>query len=279
MMISRYDDERLLIVQHTEHSRVSGYLAAHWGNEVFARPQPYLPLVIAVQEHDNGWWHWELAPKLNQEGHPPDYIGASRTLGQDWFQIYTEGVARVAQRDPYAGLMTVMHGLGIVNGGYGLLKYRPDASSEPDMKDFVHGREALRQELLAQVRASDRYREDATDERLWTNYRWMQVVEQMGQFVCNRYPLNSAERRNGPGPDLGQVPAPVAPGREDVQVTLEVLDATRALVRPYPFDVNPLPIPFRGRLVSARPYTDPDQFLSDYYTAEHVNITYTLLAA
>src|SRR5688572_23791693 len=95
MMISCYDDERLLIVLHTEHSRVSGYLAAHWGNDLFARPQPYLPLVIAVQEHDNGWWHWELAPQLNDKGHPPDYIGSSKALGADWFDIYTEGVARV----------------------------------------------------------------------------------------------------------------------------------------------------------------------------------------
>jgi hypothetical protein len=231
-----------------------------------------------VQEHDNGWWHWELAPKLNDEGHPPDYIGSSKYLGRDWFQIYTEGVARVAQRDPYAGLMAVTHGLGIVNGGYGLLPYRPDNSEDPDMVEFVQDRERLRQELLAQVRASDEYRAYATDERLWQNYRWMQVVEQMGQFVCNRYPFNSAERRNGPGPDLGKVPAPVAPGRDDVLVNVDILDATRAIVRPYPFDVNPLPIAFQGRLVSARPYADRDQFLHDYYTGEHVNITYTLLA-
>jgi hypothetical protein len=279
MMVSRYDEERLLIVLHTEHSRVSGYLAAHWGNEVFARPRPYLPLVIAVQEHDNGWWHWELAPKLDASGHPPDYIGSSKALGQDWFHIYTEGVARVARRDPYAGLMAVMHGLGIVNGGYGLLPYRPNTSHDSDMEAFVRDREALRQELLAQVRASDTYRDDATDERIWTNYRWMQVVEQLGQFVCNRYPLNSAERRNGPGPNLGDVPAPVSPGREDTTVAVEVLDGARAVVRPYPFDVDPLPVSFQGRLVSARPYGDREQFLRDYYTAEHVNVTYTLQAA
>ena len=53
---------------------------------------------------------------------------------------------------------------------------------------------------------------DATEDRLWANYRWMQVVEQLGQFVCNRYPLNSTIRKNGPSNTMSNVPTPTKPG-------------------------------------------------------------------
>ena len=41
MMVCPYDDERLLLILQVDHSRVTGWLAAHWGNDEFARPSPY----------------------------------------------------------------------------------------------------------------------------------------------------------------------------------------------------------------------------------------------
>ena len=55
MMVCPYDDERLLLILQVDHSRVTGWLAAHWGNAEFARPSPYPAMVLAAQEHDTGW--------------------------------------------------------------------------------------------------------------------------------------------------------------------------------------------------------------------------------
>lgn len=55
MMICRYDDSRLLLILQTDHSRVAGLLAAHWGNTTFSEPRPYTSMVLAAQEHDGGW--------------------------------------------------------------------------------------------------------------------------------------------------------------------------------------------------------------------------------
>ena len=41
-------------------AEVAGQLAEAWGNDHFARPQPFAPLVRAAYEHDNGWHAWEL---------------------------------------------------------------------------------------------------------------------------------------------------------------------------------------------------------------------------
>ena len=55
MLVSKYDDSRLLLALRgiTRGLRV---LAAHWGNDIFAEPRPYSSVVLAAQEHDNGWW-------------------------------------------------------------------------------------------------------------------------------------------------------------------------------------------------------------------------------
>ncbi|HEY7556353.1 MAG TPA: DUF3891 family protein, partial [Candidatus Binatia bacterium] len=45
-----YDDSRTILALQIDHSRVAGYLAAHWGNQDFDRPQPYSSVVLAAGE-------------------------------------------------------------------------------------------------------------------------------------------------------------------------------------------------------------------------------------
>ena len=52
MMVNPYDDSRLMLALQIDHSRVAGYFAAHWGNQDFARPEPYTSVVLAA----NGPW-------------------------------------------------------------------------------------------------------------------------------------------------------------------------------------------------------------------------------
>ena len=101
MMVCPYDDERLLLILQVDHSKVTGWLAAHWGNDTFAPPSPYHAMVLAAQEHDSGWWNWEIKPHLNDEGLPPDYIGSIKHLGgRVWLDFYRHGIERVAEQDP-----------------------------------------------------------------------------------------------------------------------------------------------------------------------------------
>ncbi len=278
MMVMPYHAERLLLVLQVDHSRVTGLFAAHWGNAEFAPPQPYAPMVLAAQEHDNGWWEWEVQPTLNAEGYPIDYAGGGLPR-EIWVQGYANGLRRIADRDPYAGLIACMHAIGLCNQGYGLLPYMMDRMQLPVVREFVREQELLRRQLLDVVRASDQYAPYATEDHIWTNFKLMEVYDQLGQFVCNRYPFNSPNRKSGPTRTLSDVPVPVAPGHDDTRITVDVQDERRAVVRPYPFDVDPLEVAFQGRLLPNRPYTDRNAFLRDYYTAERVAITYTLHAA
>jgi hypothetical protein len=279
MMVCPYDENRLLLILQVDHSRVTGWFAAHWGNDTFARPSPYAAMVLAAQEHDTGWWDWEIKPQVNSEGLPPDYIGSIKHLGgKVWLDFYRHGIYRLAEQDPYAGYIVSLHSDGLLTQGRGLLPYMPDYTVYPEVKEFLTEQENYRAELMEQLKSSNQYCDFISNEQLWTNFKLMEVYDQMGQFVCNRYPFNSAHRKNGPSNTLSNVPVPTQPSRDDAVLTFTIKDEIRATVTPYPFDVDPLIVSFQGRLIPKRRYTNQDEFLMEYYRAEKVPITYSLHA-
>lgn len=101
---------------------------------------------------------------------------------------------------------------------------------------------------------------------------------QIAQFVCNCYPFNSTQRKNGPTRALSNVPVPTGPCSDNVTLTVDVQDESRAVVWPCPFDEEPLPVSFQGRLLPNRRYDSQEDFLQHFYKAEPFMISYTLHA-
>ena len=280
MMVCPYDDSRLLLILQTDHSRIAGLLAAHWGNDRFAKLRPYASMVLAAQEHDSGWWDWEIKPSVNEQGFPSDYIGSIKHLGQGvWLDLYRRAIERLANRDLYAAYFVSMHGEALLTQGMGLLPSMPDYRNDPAVQNFIAEQKAPRTRWLAQLQTDAMAQELTVDSHLWTNFKLMEVFDQFAQFVCNRYPFNSQARKNGPTNQLSNIPVPVADGKPDVTLTIDVRDEREAIVSPYPFDVSPLPISFEGRLVPNRSYFKQEAFLEDFYKAERMGISYTLKAA
>jgi len=280
MMVCPYNESHVLLVLQIDHSRIAGLLAAHWGNDQFAKLKPYASMVLAAQEHDSGWWDWEIKPTVNEQGYPTDYIGSIKHLGQGvWLDFYRHGIERLAARDLYAGYNVSMHGEGLLTQGMGLLPYMPDYTDNPAVQQFVAEQKKLRAGWLQELRKDQALQELTSDTYLWTNFKLMEVFDQFAQFVCNRYPFNSRVRKNGPTNTLSNVPVPLAPGKPDVTLTVDVQNENQAIVRPFPFDVSPLMVSFQGRLLPNRPYPDQEEFLQDFYRADRIAIDYELRAA
>ncbi|HEX5023360.1 MAG TPA: DUF3891 family protein [Candidatus Binatia bacterium] len=280
MMVCPYDDSRLLLILQTDHSRVAGLLAAHWGNDQFAKLRPYGSMVLAAQEHDSGWWDWEIKPSVNEQGYPSDYIGSIKHLGQGvWLDLYRRAIERLASRDLYAAYFVSMHGEALLTQGMGLLPSMPDYRNDSAVQSFIAEQKAPRTRWLAQLQTDAVPRELIQEPQLWTNFKLMEVFDQFAQFVCNRYPFNSQARKNGPTNQLSNIPVPVTDGESDVTLTIDVQNEREAIVSPYPFDVSPLPVSFEGRLVPNRSYSKQEEFLEDFYKAERIGISYTLKAA
>ena len=280
MMVCPYDDSSVLVILQTDHSRIAGLLAAHWGNEQFAKLRPYASMVLAAQEHDSGWWDWEIKPSVNQQGYPSDYIGSIKHLGQGvWLDLYRRAIERLAARDLYAAYYVSMHGEALLTQGMGLLPAMPDYGNDPAVQNFIAEQKALRAEWLIEIRRNEAYTHVSDDEHLWTNFKLMEVFDQFAQFVCNRYPFNSQARKNGPSNTLSNIPVPVALGEPDVTLMIDVQNETEAIVRPFPFNVSPLRLSFEGRLVANRRYASEEEFLPEFYAGERIAINYTLRPA
>jgi hypothetical protein len=278
MMVNSYDDSRFMLVLQIDHSRVAGFLAAHWGNKDFACPEPVESVVLAAQEHDAGWWEWEMKPStLNDKGFPMDYHdGSLKYLGQLRLDFYKNAVDHVLQRDPYAALLIAMHGVALMNAGYGKYAYPPDRSSDPRVKAYIDHQEQLRLRLIEQLRKSEQFMNFTSDEQIWTSYDYIEVFDQLAQFVCNRYPLNSKRRKFGPTDTLNDVEVPTKNGGQPVKINIDTISENRAILSPYPFDVDPLVVSFPARLVPKRSYSDSQDFLWHFYTAERIQVNYTL---
>ena len=281
MMAYPYDDQRLILALQIDHSRVAGYFAAHWGNKDFDRPQPYSSVVLAAGEHDIGWWEWEMKPStLNDKGLPLDYHdGSLKYLGQLRLDFYKNAVDRVVPRDPYAALLMAMHGVALMNAGYGRYAYPPDRTGDPRVKAYVEDQEALRNRLVQQLRESEQFKPYTSDEQVWTNYEYMEVFDQLAQYVCNRYPLNSKARKNGPSNTLNDVDIPTKHGQKPAKINIDPVSEHKAALHPYPFDMDPLPVSFTARLVPNRSYRDGEDFLGEFYRAERITVTHNLASA
>jgi len=172
--------------------------------------------------------------------------------------------------------LMAMHGVALMNAGYGKYAYPPDRTGDPRVKAYVDHQEALRLKLLADLRHSDSFGKYCSEEQVWTNYEYIEVFDQLAQYVCNRYPLNSKARKLGPSDSLNDVDIPTKHGRAPVKIHIDTVAAHKATLTPYPFDLDPLPVSFVARLVPNRRYSDGEDFLSEFYRAEKITVTHQL---
>jgi hypothetical protein len=278
-MLKRRVGNELWLITQPDHAVVSGYLAAHWGNRGFARPGYFgvapdperlrAETVLAIAEHDNGWWEWEADPELDPEdGLPLGLLDVSQQQGIERWQL---GVPRFVEKHPYVSLLISLH-------AYWLYAPRcephPDAAffhplfSHPENAPQLEGEELRRaQEFVAeqrqiQQRLTALLRNDAD----WSAAIRPANLKPHGRLLQLADALSLALGFGGGTPlSLKGVPR-----RDwDDRVTLELTpgDNRRIVCRPYPFDRDPLPVAVRARVLPL-PVERPAHFQSWWQSLE-----------
>jgi hypothetical protein len=268
MIVTRWG-ECLLAIRQTDHGKLSGQLARAWGNATFAPPEPSAAVLLAAALHDIGWEDWEAAPRVNPgTGMPYQFfeMPAGEHLG-----FYLDGVEKVIARDPYAGLLVSMHCEGLYNQRFGTDSSIPEKRHPPDQQAAI---ERFRERLHAQ---QQRLRQDLQrtyqapfleDNRIWTNYKLLQVFDRLSLYLC----MPPFERGK-----LG--PAPVAVGGDEVRLALGPENEFRVVVTPYPFQPAPLRVTVLARLVPACRYPNDDALRQALGQARAFRQTFELAAA
>jgi Protein of unknown function (DUF3891) len=254
MVVAEGPDEYILYTQN-DHGDLAGQFAAHWGNETFSPLKPRDSMVFVAEAHDNGWWHWDINPEVDDQG-------------------------------LYAGLIASMHHAGLPQHRYGTLPAVPRRQDEHTQK-FIQERELFYKELMAKVATMKEYEGVSSSNYLWFNYRMMQVFDRLSLFFCCNFDLEKAttsESQSQQDKDYGRAfytstinATPVRFGERDTDLRLTPVSKTKLKVEPFPFDESPLKVSVRGRVIPRRPYKTQEEFRDVYRRRPREVFEYTLV--
>lgn len=250
-MIVKERDGGLLCVRQTDHALLSGAFAAAWGNERFPVPERRDSVLVAASRHDDGWAQWELAPRVQPEGDPVDFI---RIPVDEHVQLYRRGIDLVQAEDAYAGLIASMHGERLYTRPFhpGMdPRIEHLAGRDLDLAHaYVEGEQRRQHELRAETRA-----DDADVEEAW---RLLQVWDRLSLVVCMGL-LDTADEQTMPLVRTGE--------GSDVRIVCRATDPATLTLDPYPFRDAPVAFELASLHIRGRSWPDDAAFRLAYRTA------------
>lgn len=249
-MLVRDAGDAWQIVLQPHHADLSGQLAAAWGGDGFAAPEPRASVVRAATRHDDGWAVWERAPRLDAEGAPQSFFAVPVPVH---LAFYRACVEVVCAEDPYAGLLVSMHMSGLYRDRYGVMP-TPAMAHEGDaraaVERFAAEEEARQARLVRELGADDAQR--------WTNYALLQVLDVLSLY-CGLADLEAGTEgavEGVPTADGGRARVAVAP-----------LGPWRVRLDPFPLATDAVELTLARRLVPKRAWADDDAFRADLFAA------------
>jgi len=262
MIVRNLPNGEQLVLGQTDHSRLAGRFASHWGNGAFAALEPYESVVRAATFHDFGYLRYETAPAFNAETHQTpnfrDVVTDEKRLAEyqqcfDWF----------LGPDPYAATLARMHRTGLWRGRYDAMVHPPHKIRQqpPAVDAFVEKNEAIREKTVAE-HGWDR-------QQLRINYRLLQVWDLLSLYFSCGEPTEDY---------LEPVPTRYSDREgEGVRIALTPLDATTIALAPYPFDATPLRIQLPVKRFARGTFADHDAFIKAYFQAPTELLEFTLV--
>ena len=261
-MLKRTVGGELWCISQPDHAAAAGYLAAHWGNGEFARPGRYAPFpdperlraetVLAIAEHDNGWWEWEADPQIDPaDGLPLDLTSLQQADGLRRWHL---GVSRFQHHHPYIALLISLHAYWLhaprVQAGhtpeflhplFGVPAAWPPSEGRDleEAQQFVTGQNALQKRLAERIGGDPEWAAAVQPRHLHPHLRLLQLCDALSLHLC----FGGDKERS-----LREIPR----SSWNDRVSLRVLPKgeRRVAVDPYPFDQDPLPVTLRARILN-----------------------------
>jgi hypothetical protein len=255
-MIRRDDGRDWLLIPQPAHAALCGVFAERWGRNggPFAPPDPLGPVVLAAREHDTGWADWEVVPSVDPATGRPRHFTEVPAL--EWLPVWHRGVARVAERDAYAGFLVSLHATRLVQRRHGAGQDGPE------------GRAALERTLeeFAAYQAAERIRLGLAEAVVRAHSRLVAVWDWISLILCCG-PIRPTTIEEVPAGD-GAAILSVTPAGE-----------RGAALDPYPFAGGPLAVTAPARRIPARPYRSSEDLRAALAAAPAEHLDFTLRPA
>jgi hypothetical protein len=248
MIVRHESDGSLVMITQNDHAVIAGLCAAHWGNDRFERPDPFLSTMRATLLHDLVWLKEESSPCFDTNtGQTPNFLAVPFSTQEDEYRSTIDWINRT---DPYAGWLVSRHRTGIWKSRYGLMKqpHYPNRNLNADIEDLVARNHA---EQDAAAATFDR-------QKLTINYILLQVWDLLSLYICSNEHLK----------ELSIEPVPTSyTGEHGVCVRLEPVAPMRIKVDPYPFDLPSLEVSMVYRRLARQVFEDEPAFQRAYFEA------------
>ncbi len=278
MLKTEYKNKIYFITQ-PDHAKVSGYLAAHWGNKEFTRPGYYsdsqdpeklrAETVLGIAEHDNGWWEWEAAPEPGTDGLPKG-LSAVLKNQQEGMNRWRIGIPRLNKKHPYASLLISYHAFWLYAHSSGSEKnrafihplfwkgeniYSEDSSPEltaetlQNALNFVEELKGIQKSLINQINKDKSSEGWLQNENLYPHARLIQILDGLSLSICS----NLIPAREGESMGLGQdefdlLDVPRKSWDDPVTIRVFPKGERKIVCDPYPFDLDPLNVTVSARI-------------------------------
>ncbi len=240
-------------------------MAANWGNGRFSALQPYSEMVLATLLHDYGWHMWDSAPEIDRKTREP--INFNELDYRRHTRFYAEGVARVSELNAYAGLIDVMHAIGLYTQRYGLYPNMPNPDAQLPVREFLAKHKSLREETIRKLKKVQKFSRYAQEDFIWHNYKCLQIFDVLSLYLC--WILT---------PTMKVSPVPTGPGEKDAELTVKKVGADRVRISPYPFRVDPLRVVVPARTLRDSKFESNEEFREKFYQAQKKSLDFELVA-
>lgn len=230
-MLIQEREHELRLIRQPDHALASGEMAARW--QTPAGEGLGVRLVVAAAVHDVAWRDLDQAPRLDPERGRP--FGFQEFPLDEKLEAYAWGIERMAEVDPYVGLLGSLHFCSFL-----------DEERAPDfLRSQERRRESLRRELTVEQGRG------RTEEEVQRHLRLLKLFDNLSLYCCLAAPGSLEGARPGWVEREGLATAP-----DGTALELGWRGDDRLAVRPFrfraPFTVR---IPFRD--LPRRPWREP----------------------
>jgi hypothetical protein len=262
------------LIRHPDHARLAGDFAAAWGNALFRRPEPRNRVLYGIAAHDDGWAERDAHPTITRQGKPSAFskelVGKYSAFEEidiaDYLAVRDRAVRLIASKDPYAGLLILMH-------TYNLLTERADRSSiGPDglalLDAFLERQRGYKRELLSAIAADITMAPlEKSEETILEHFRLLQACDNLSLLSCVAY----AEE--------GHLlhPLPLNDG-STAEVKVFPIGARQFRVAPWPFAEGELTFRFPARHVEGDVFRSSAELEEAYRAAKEMQLPVMLRA-
>ncbi len=284
------------LVSQPDHAWLSGTLAAYWGTGEFRSPGHFAPFgeperlraetVLAIAEHDNGWWEWEAAPPLAEDGLPRDLRDVLNDQ-QEAMKRWRLGVPRLRELHPYASLLISYHANWLYAPKAGLdapakfshsvtVQAKEESEETASVRDFLSELSSQQAELATRVKSTE-FSEALAAAHLDPHIRLLQLADAMSLALCSTMIRPAEGNANGFGEDVLRFDNTPRSSAEDVvSITWEPAGERQIVCRPYPFCTDPLEVHAPVRIVAEGAAPAGERFHSWWQTVGKQPVRYEL---